>query len=467
MSDIRTALGPHRDILLTDGSVVSLDRDRIKIDFSTPPVDSHVTLRADVFEGLDEIKDREFEHLLRDIRMLLGKNSHTVPDFTAPRSDKPVIILEFVSGDESDNQLILQLARDRLHNQLSEHDIIVIAGTGFVLESSNRNRNCVALRVCVNSADDATYMSFSTFLPTSGMQLWSEGALVPALFADAATSLSFDRFCFRASEKVLDAISDPKSELSATQFASVLARRAHRRIFQLDWDSLASADQLLQRAFEITPHGAHLAWRAFLRNLAFFQHRRLDFGQGASLQELAVEAYRYSPESVTVQAIASQLEYVHEGDTRTSLQLSQSAVNANASNPLSWAMYSNALAVNGAQTDSYAAAERSVRLATGSYQQFFFEHFACMAAASLAEYDKALAHARMALFMKPEFVSVRRYEIALTLRQHHAPASDRSITSMQRYEPDFTASKFLDPTYPVTTLRRLPLMEEIQQPSGF
>lgn len=446
---------------MTDGSSVALDTGKIKLDFTPPKTNGGVSLHTEAFEDLDEIKDREFEHLLRDIRGQFGTTA-APPEILKPPNDKPVILMEFISNGQGNDELILQLAKTRLHTQLIEHDVVVISGTGFVLEGSNRNRSCVALRICANTVDDMTYLSFSTFLPTSGMQLWSEGTLVPTLFTDAATSASFDKFCFRASEKVLDAATDPKSELSASQFASVLARRAHKRIFQLDWHSLASADHLLQRAFEIAPHGSHLAWRAFLRNLAFFQHRRIDLRPDNSLQELATEAFRLSPESVTVQAIASQLEYIHEGDTRTSLRLSQGAVSANASSPLSWAMYSNALAVNGAQKESYAAAERSVGLAWGSYQQFFFEHFACMAATSLGAYDKALAHARMALFMKPDFVSVRRYEVALTLRNSDAAAADSAITSMQLYEPDFTPSKFFDPSYPVTTLRRLPLMEEIQ-----
>ncbi|TIT41647.1 MAG: hypothetical protein E5W78_00165 [Mesorhizobium sp.] len=176
-----------------------------------------------------------------------------------------------------------------------------------------------------------------------------------------------------------------------------------------------------------------------------------------------MEALRHSPDDAVVQTISSQIEYVHQGNLRTPLVMAQRGVERDPTDPLGWALLSNALSTNGKLEEGYQTARRALELTKHSPFQFYFEHFACMAATALADYDQALLHARTALRFRPDFVSTRRYEVALHLRRDEAPQLRQAVKALQQQEPDFTPAALLDPAYPVNTLRRLPIMAAIEK----
>jgi len=178
-------------------------------------------------------------------------------------------------------------------------------------------------------------------------------------------------------------------------------------------------------------------------------------------EELSLQALRYSPESAFVQGTASQIEYIHDGDLATALAFASRSVEIDKADPMGWALLSNALAVNGRKIESYEAAKIAIDLSAATSSQFFFEHFACMAAASLANYDEALFHARTGLRLRPEFVSTRRYEVALAIELDDRVGAERAIAQMRLQEPGFAPEQMLDPHYPVNTMKRLPLIEAL------
>ncbi len=61
----------------------------------------------------------------------------------------------------------------------------------------------------------------------------------------------------------------------------------------------------------------------------------------------------------------------------------------------------------------------------------------------------------------PNFVSPRRYEVALATSLGDQRGVDRAVEAMRRTEKNFTVTDLLDPTYPVNTLRRLPIIDAL------
>ena len=137
------------------------------------------------------------------------------------------------------------------------------------------------------------------------------------------------------------------------------------------------------------------------------------------------------------------------------------AVELDRSDPLARALLSNALTVNGHLEDAYKVALQSISLAAGSRYEFYFHHFACMAATAAGDYEVALRHARASVSRVPEFVSPRRYEIVLAHKLGDQLGVERAVNAMRNTEPEFDIKMMLDPSYPVNTLRRLPIIETI------
>jgi len=59
-------------------------------------------------------------------------------------------------------------------------------------------------------------------------------------------------------------------------------------------------------------------------------------------------------------------------------------------------------------------------------------------------------------------VSPRRYEVALANHLGDESGVDHAVDAMRLVEPEFVLHTLLDPTYPVNTLRRLPIIETVQ-----
>ncbi len=463
LSEIRKALGPHRDALRSSGGFIWLDPIQIRFNTDASFVESNKATRQNLLEDLDKIRDREFEHVLRDIRQhLIQEQIKKIPPKMASKL-QPIVIISQVFCSNITANTAISVLKDRISRMLKEEEIRVLDGNSTSPAFAAEKTICieVRLRSFSNGGFPSTYVSADLINPETREVSWSNGEFIKAEIHELEDDLPLGRFCINLFEEIGKAIVD-WGELNGFQMAALLNRCALSNLFEMDWNKLQSSDELFSNAYELAPSGVTLAWRAFLRNIALFQHRRRDFTQSAEISDLSSKAMKMSSDSFTVRAINSQLEYIHEGDTGKSLYLSQLSAEAARANPLSWATYSNSLTVNNRPKDAYDAALRSVALSSGSRSNFFFEHFACMAAAALGEYEKALTHASNSLAMKPEFVSTRRYQVALAIQIGEEALAKNAIQALRKQEANFHPHDFLDPNYPTTTLRRLPLIDAIK-----
>jgi tetratricopeptide (TPR) repeat protein len=464
LSEIRRALGPHRQLLAASRHAVALDPAGFKVVYEAS-VDMRRGGTVEAFEDVD-VHDREFEHVIRDVR------SHVLERWmqqrkAAPRRRRMVLVRSDARGAPAAD-VGARLLQNRILSALRQMDDLEVMsadGTGSDLDAPGGQPQAMLLiRVLSVAVSDDVFLSCEI---QNGRRLWSDNARVPGAIGAMHESVDLDRLALSTVEHVSDAFAEAESIDGADACASVLAHQARNLFFRLDKKSLVAADGLFKRAFEIEPRGRYLVWRSFLRNAAFFQHRTMSFLDNvAPVTELAVEALRHSPDDAVVQTISSQIEYVHQGNLRTPLVMAQRGVERDPTDPLGWALLSNALSTNGKLEEGYQTARRAVELTKHSPFQFYFEHFACMAAAALTDYDQALLHARTALRFRPDFVSTRRYEVALHLRRDEAPQLRQAVKALRQQEAGFTPAALLDPAYPVNTLRRLPIMATIEKKAG-
>ncbi|TIP25738.1 MAG: hypothetical protein E5X67_23380 [Mesorhizobium sp.] len=463
LSEIRRALGPHRQLLVASRHAVTLDPASFKVVYEAS-VDMRRRGTVEAFEDVD-VHDREFEQVIQDVRSDVLERWMQQRRAT-PRRRRIVLVRSDARGAPAAD-VGARLLQNRILSELRQMDGLEIMSAGGVggeddLDASGGQPQAMLLiRVLSVAVGNEVFLSCEI---QNDRRLWSDNACVPGAIGAMHESVDLDRLALNTVQHVSDAFAEAASIDGADACASVLAHQARNLFFRLDKKSLVAADRLFKRAFEIEPRGRHLVWRGFLRNAAYFQHRSMSFLENvAPVTELAVEALRHSPDDAIVQTISSQIEYVHQGNLQTPLVMAQRGVERDPTDPLGWALLSNALSTNGKLEEGYQTARRALDLTKHSPFQFYFEHFACMAAAALADYDQSLLHARTALRFRPDFVSTRRYEVALHLRRHDTPQLRQAVNALRQQEPGFAPTALLDPTYPVNTLRRLPIMETIEK----
>ncbi|RVH09641.1 hypothetical protein [Sinorhizobium meliloti] len=461
LSEMRRALGPHRQMLIASRHAVSLDPAYFQIVYE--PSDGEQPGSApQPFEDV-AVHDRAFELAIRAVRgdVLVR---WTQQRRTAARRKRIVLVRSDARGAPAAD-VGARLLQNRILSALRQIDDLEIMSAGADDGANDLDvpggqpQSMLLIRVLSVAVKDDVFLSCEI---QSGRRLWSDIASVPGAIGAMHESVELDRLALSTVDHVVDAFVDQASIEGSNACALALAREARNLFFQLDKASLINADRLFQRAFEIEARGRYLAWRGFLRNAAFFQHRSMSFLDGsATVTDFAIEALRHSPDDAIVHTISSQIEYIHQGNLRTPLVMAQRGVTRDPTEPLGWALLSNALSTNGKLEEGYRAALRALDLSRNGPFQFYFEHFACMAAVALAEYDQALLHARMALRFRPDFVSTRRYEVALLLHRDDTPRLNLSVASLRQQEPGFTSIALLDSTYPVNTLRLLPIMDAV------
>lgn len=429
-----------------------------------PCKDSHTLL-----QGFD-IRGEAFEDWLREKRQFLAAPTEApVPVNAAPSGGpKPdrrcLVIFECETQGSLDANVAAMFFSEQLFRKLTEYDVFACVGpeTMGELGWDVSARSAVIVRIAAIANRDEVWLGVQIDSGRFGPRLGNQSVVLPYGMARLMESTELGRLVQQTTDILLEGMKNEALPEGAAWQAMLLTEEAKRLTFRLDRKSLAQADQLLVRAYELDPRGQILGWRAFLRNTAFFQHRTSDiFAERHEAENLSLLAMSEAPRNALVQAFSAQLDYVNQGNLAEPLLKARRAVELDRTDPLARALLSNALTVNGRLSEGYEVALQSVSLAACGRHEFYFHHFACMAATAAGNYQTALVHARHSTGFKPDFVSPRRYEVALAEQLGDRAGVRHALAAMRKIEPEFEKRLLLDPSYPVNTLRRLPIIDAI------
>lgn len=455
------------DALRSDNIDVWLEPGRFEIDHATPGA---VAQHCELLQGMD-VSDEAFEDWLRELRQVLERPIQVaVPADVASLkqrkgSEKCLVVFDCDTKGSLDANVAAMYFSEQLFRKLSQFDFFSCVGTEAAVRdvAEAEGQRTAIVRITAIAHRDEVCLGVQVDSGHLGPRLGYQSITLPYGVARLEDSTELWRLVRQTTDILIDGLDDEAMPESAAYQSVMLTQEAKRLIFRLDQASLARADLLLARAYELDPRGQILGWRAYLRNSAFFQHRMSDiFDEKLDSEVLSLEALRQSPDDALVQAISSQLDYVNQGNLMEPMIKAERAVDLDRSDPLARALLSNTLTVNGRLDEGYQVAKQSIALARGGRFEFYFHHFACMAATAASDYETALRHARSSVSFMPDFVSPRRYEVALATCLGDKKGIDRAIKAMRRTEKDFTVAHLLDPTYPVNTLRRLPIVDALQ-----
>lgn len=454
--EIRRAFGPHQAALKTDRERVALDPAHFGIKYRLQSTSEDWNDEQDAFADLD-IDDPEFEDWIRNLRASLANKARAHPPHAlrSHNAPKPAIFFEC----QSDNQPMSEFIGSQLMalTTASLRDLDDFQIFPRLSSSARAPATGIAVSVRAVSMSQYSHVAFAISHAETRQLYWSRTVRVPTTSEDA-----LHHECGTLVQAILSTFRERMDDLKFSNTAAMLASHARALIFRFDRNSLRDADFHLRYAYDREARPQYLAWRAFLRNMAQFQHRSSAFlDDKITSAELVQEALRQDANSASILGIGAHLEYLGGGSSRGSLRLAERAVNLDPLNAINMAILSNTELVLNKLENSRRSAVAALAMTGGGEHRAFAEFFCCMSAAALGDYSTAIGHAEAALILRPAFRAPLRYLIALYKQVGMTMQMERAILQLRQLEPDFVPSRFLDSDYPVTTMRRIRLIETI------
>ncbi|MGV1894799.1 AfsR/SARP family transcriptional regulator [Agrobacterium vitis] len=359
--EIRRAFGPYQAALKTDREKVALDPAHFRIKYQLMPASNDWNDEQDAFADLD-IRDPEFEDWIRDLRASLAEKAriappHALRSHTAP---KPALFFQFLSDNQPASELIsarLMALTTAALRDLDDFEIFPRHGaiTGTSPPLPNRG---LTVAVRTGTAARSSHVAFAISHVGTGQLYWSKTAQI-----SASSSEALHEECGTLVQAILSTLRDRKDHLDISQSAAILASQARALIFRFDRQSLRDADAHLRYAYDRDPRPQYLAWRAFLRNMAQFQHCSSGFlDDKITAAELVQQALRDDIGSASILGIGAHLEYLGGGSSRGSLRLAERAVSLDPLNAVNLAILSNTELVLDKLRDSRGSALNALAL---------------------------------------------------------------------------------------------------------
>ncbi len=445
LSEIRRALGDHRDVLIADRRSVAFDPEQVEI---APRREGEEFLEG---IGLDA-SAHELSGWLERGRSSEGAVPVSAPLVTkAPASARPKIVFR-AAADTSQFKLIEDIFVDCVVRSLREAMSVEVFSGPQTSEPAGAFRvevqaypvseAHVGLRARVYHGEDESLVwagMTSTQLhgapPVEDLEIVSLGNQLIDALADALT-LKIDE-----SRDVRD--------------ANLLIRMAVRRIFRMRPDALSEADAMLAQAHEIAPRGLSAAWRAQLRVIQ--EVERHDSRSDTLVEEaaeFAALAMEMEPLNSMVLAAIANTRLVLDQDVSSCNELARRSVGLNPSNPLAWDSLSTAKLYAGEINEAHALAVRAQKISSGSPFGFWWDFGRCLTAALTGRGGEALKLAEAAHALSPDFRPPLRYLTALYAAEDRPEAAARMATKLKKLEPDFSFDRMAnDREYPISPLR--------------
>jgi hypothetical protein len=448
LSEIRRALGGHRDVLTADRRSVTFDMEEVDLAPAQPGAEFLEGIQ--LLDGDHAIGDWLEHHRAQELPAAQAVPVHEVYVGRAIPS-RPVIVFQTQSDRNSDLALIEDIFVDCVARSMRETLSAEVRVGGAVVNPS-------AFRVEVQAyrGDGATVGIRSRVRQGSPDTLvWSGMTSTQLHGAPPVEDLQIVSHGNQLIDALADAMTGHITETQDIRDANLLTRLAVRRIFTLRPENLREADSMLSLAEELGAGALTSAWRAQLRVI---QHVERHEGVSDDLPEearrLCVTAMEREPMNSMVVAAVANTRLVLDNDVNVCLELARRSVSLNPANPLAWDSLATAKLYAGDIGEAHALAVRAQKMSSGSPFGHWWDFGRCLTAALTGRKAEALQLAERAHALAPEFRPPLRYLTALYAAEERFDDAHRIGMRLKKLEPDFTFERMAnDETYPISPLR--------------
>ena len=435
LTALRSAAGP--DLFDASGGEVRLDPQAVTVILRSDDPGRPVEFA----QGL-EIRDREFEHWLRDTRLRL--------EVEASRRDldaaAPVLLVGTVGGTDQAARLHAEMLVFAVGGSVERRVGLSLA---TAVPSEGPGRRALLLDCRASSFGKGLRLQPAVRHGAEGSVVWTQ--TFDANPGDARRSIT------EASEAMTLAV---LSSLDRWSGGAPTEGLLQSDLFGYDPAGLVRADRALERWQERNGASAPLlAMRAYLRHTRVLE--RLCVDPEAELDaawELGRRALELAPQGALGLAVGSLVAGLRD-EADFALELAAAARRAAPDDPLVRHATSVALSFAGTPREAFAEATRALesRLAALAPQVHVLRR--AYAAIDLGDLSEALRCTRAALNLVPTYRAALRLSAALEYHAGREAEALASLQALQRLEPDFSLDLMASDAYPVDTLRRAGVLE--------
>ncbi|MEL7211791.1 MAG: hypothetical protein AAGK92_03955 [Pseudomonadota bacterium] len=461
LTELRRHLGPHKAGLITEGGVVALDPNIVRVD----PVlqqDPRFEAGQELCEDLD-VKDDRFREWLDDQRAKLMQGADRAREAMRAQSMQhgppktPVVALAQHDPEGAEEKFFVQIFNDHLARDLKEYGAISVVPEGQVPLGAE------LLRVKSDHYRSGRFWHAHVHMELAAdhQYLWSDTRKIEVHGAPPIEDLEMQVLIGKTATRVMNEVMQRHGDSAAGLFF-----RAQSLIFSLDKNAMEQADDLLQRAFELEPRAVYLSWRSFLRVSLLLEHRSSDREKTfQEINDFVATSLVMDGANSMVLAMAAQARLVAERDAGGALSLARRAIDLNRANPYAWAFVAICQVRSGQIEDAHTSAIRARYLARATPFVFWWDMLCCLTAVSLDRIDDAIRFGESARAYLPTYRPALRYLYALYESQGVPDAALDRLKTLMQVEPDFHPSLLRDPDYPSATLRNSKLIEKVPEDS--
>ncbi len=476
LGEIRKALGPSKDCLRADRTMVSLDPVKVAVlaqshgqtsDQAAAGRDGSV-----LFEGLDVV-DAEFEDWLRDQRRMfedqLNSNrpaagrSVTAGDSGPPvttRDQMQLVLRDSSASCSPHDSMISNCLTDIVAKSIAE------LGSVEILDERNGSRGNGATNLTLSNQALSVVGGVAR---ERGQATWRvvlshihEGRI---LWTSAQSFGEFDLNSpdlLRECNRVVDAAFVGFGMRQEQATATWLCHQGVQELLKLGKANLDAADQLFDRAFCIEPRGIYLAWRAYLRT--FLLVERLATNREETTDEAIALMHRALELEPLNSYVASFSAHVHAIVRRSyvaAFELAQRSVQLNRSNPIGWACLGMAECHLGKAAEGFQRTLVARELARASPFQYQVDGLSCIAGSIAGNIERAIWLGEASHSLAPAYKPPLRYLSVLYLLNGEVEKSQEITQKLRVLEPGFSYDLMRDNAYPAASLQRSKLLERI------
>ncbi|GHC64240.1 SARP family transcriptional regulator [Neogemmobacter tilapiae] len=433
LRDLRLALAGHAGVLESGPGWLALSG-AVQVDLSPG---ASAGRPAEFAEGLD-VADPEFDDWLRDLRLSLEDAGPAPP---SPRL--PVLaVFEPEGADDQARLLGAMLVHEASAKaaELIPSDMI----PGAMLQGRPRGQSVHA--ICLGSGDQAIIMVMLRDLAT-GQQIMTQRHALPRKGSGPALRQALATLTYAIVQAALRFAAPDQPIFPLADLFSFTRQR------------LIRADERLERAPEIGEGALGLSMRAYLRYTLILERQTHDpEARLAEAEGFLHRARALAPGDATVLSLSALLRS-WKRDVAGALDLSRLALRLCPDSDLARHVLSQALTDAGRDREALAMALRAGTGPMALIGQATWLLRRMVSQMRLGQLDHAEESAAAALAHAPDNRPSLRFLAALRYRRGDEAGTVDALSRLRALEPDFTLDLMASPDYPVTTLRRMGLLD--------
>jgi tetratricopeptide (TPR) repeat protein len=476
LTEIRKAFGDARDCLAADSFVLSLIPNSFETDLADPAELEQVT---ELLEGLD-IGEEGFEDWLRSERQAYDERIVAVTnrrrqagELSGERKEQPscqnrIVLVRGSAPDRTEASVMADSMIDTIAKTLMElgaaevldrRDVDIDPANGDGVPTGD---GVLVLRSDTYGADTRQIVRLALLQQPLNTLAWTS-----TLQSGDARSIELSDAdvlrCINLTVNVaIDQFVRVRSAGSENTVASDLCYSGILHLFRLGTTNFEAADQLFARAFELSPRGIYLAWRAYLRTflLAERQYRCRRTVEAEALDFMR-RSLELEPYNSYVVGLSAHVQSIMRRSYVAAYELAERSIQLNHANPVGWACLGIAKSYLGKPEEGFRDTQLARTIAGSAPFRFQIDALACIAGTMAGEVDKAIYLAETSHAQAPTFAPPMRYLSALYAHTGQFDLSFDMVRKLQATEPDFSYDKLRDKAYPAAGLHRTSIISSL------